>query len=191
MLPSVFTFEDIDFSKTVFSKPISHFFSIQLSIGVARKQALLTHVGNATFDTMCDVILFHAQSTAPFGLPKRTLSLCSNFSIPLFWNLPINHTITLSYNTPLPLDSRELQNALDDLGCVDLYWLTKNPLLDLWLQANCQEPETFVLIEESFFSLNEAETLQEYCIDVNISRMLIHRLTPIETETSPPHRHYS
>ena len=143
MPPSVFTVVDIDFSKTVFLKLISHFFFAQISIGIAKKQALLAHFGDATFDAMRNVIPFCAHSIAPFGSPKRNRSHCSNISLPLCWPLPSHHTFTLSDNIPLPLDAGKLQNALDALGCVDLSWLTNNPLLDLWLQAVRQDPDTF------------------------------------------------
>ena len=146
MPPSIFTVGDIDFSKMVFSKPISQLFPARLPIGIAKKQALLTHFGGATFDVMCNVITFCSHSTAPFGSPKRTRSRCSNISLPLCWTLPKHHTVTLSENTPLPLDTGALQNALDALGCVYSSWLTKNPLLYLWLQDATQDPETFVSI---------------------------------------------
>ena len=74
MPPSVFTVVDIDSSKTVFLKLISHFFSAQISIGIAKKQALLAHFGDATFDAMRNVIPFRDHSIAPFGSPKRTRS---------------------------------------------------------------------------------------------------------------------
>ena len=133
MLPSVFKVGDIDFSKTVFSKPISHLLSARLSIVIAKKQALLTQFGNATFDAMREVIPFHAHSTAPFGSPKRNRSRLSNIALPLCWPLTGHHTVTLSVDTPLSLDSGALHNVIDALGCVDSSWLTQNPLLDLWL----------------------------------------------------------
>ena len=41
------------------------------------------------------------------------------------------------------------------------------------MQAVCHVPDTFVLIEESFFSLKKAKILQEYCLGTNIFSMLI------------------
>ena len=67
MSPSVFTVGNIDFSKTFFSKLKPHFFSVQLSIGILKKQALLAHFDDVTSDAMRDVIPFRDQSTAPFG----------------------------------------------------------------------------------------------------------------------------
>ena len=83
MPPSVFTVVDIDFSKTVFLKLISHFFFAQISIGIAKKQALLAHFGDATFDAMRDVIPFCAHSTATLGSLKRTRSRCYNIGLTL------------------------------------------------------------------------------------------------------------
>ena len=74
MLPSVFTVDDIKFSKMVFSKPIHQILSALLSIGIANKQGLQTHFDNATFDAMRNVTPFCAYSTAPFESPKRTRS---------------------------------------------------------------------------------------------------------------------
>ena len=62
---------------------------------------------------------------------------------------------------------------MDALDCVDSSWLTTNPLLDRWLHAACQDPDTFVPIVKSLSILNEAEMLQEYHISVKIYRMLI------------------
>ena len=113
MQQSVFTVDHIDFSKTVFSKLISHLFSDKLSIGIANKQALLTHFGNATFDAMCNVIPFCAHSTATFGSPKRSRIFYSNIALPLCWHLPSHHIVTLSDDTPISLDAGTLQNVLD------------------------------------------------------------------------------
>ena len=79
----------------------------------------------------------------------------------------------LSGDTPLTSDSSALHNELDFLGCVNSSWLTTDPLLDLWLQSARHDPDTFFLIEESFFSLHEAKTLQEYRLGIKIYRMLI------------------
>ena len=76
-------------------------------------------------------------------------------------------------DTPLPSDAGALQNVLDDLVGVNSSWLTMNHILDLWLQSALQDPNTAVLVAESLFSLNKAETLQEYRIGVKICRMLI------------------
>ena len=89
----------------------------------------------------------------------------------------------LSDNNPLTSDSGALQNALEDLGFVDFSCLTNNPLLYLWLQAAHQDPDTFVQIEESFFSLNKSETLQEYRLGVRISTIL---MLYIRTNTQIP-----
>ena len=56
MLMSLFTIGKIDFSKTVFSIQISHLLSAQLSIGIAKKQALLIHFCDSIFDVMRSVI---------------------------------------------------------------------------------------------------------------------------------------
>ena len=133
MPPSMFTVGDIYFSKIVFSKPIYHLFSTQLSIGIANKRSLLTHFGDATFSVMRNVIPFRSHITAPVRSPKRTCSCCSNISLPLCWPLPSHHTVTLSNCIPLTSDAGTFQNAMDDLGCVNSSWLTNNPLLDLWL----------------------------------------------------------
>ena len=146
MLPSVFTVGDIDFIKAVFLKPITHLFFARLSIGIAKKQALLTHFGDATFDAMRDVIPFRSHSVAPFWSPKSIRSCFSNIDLPLCCTLPSHHTVTLSDNIPLPLDAGALYNTLDALGCVELSWLTKNLLLDLWMQGARNEPYTCVLI---------------------------------------------
>ena len=106
----------------------------------------MTHFGDATFDAMRDVIPFRAHSTAPFGSPNMTRSCCSNIALLLLWPLPIHHTVTLSKDILVPLDSNALQNAMDALGYAKSSWLTKNPLLDLWLQAARQDPDTFVPI---------------------------------------------
>ena len=52
MTPYLFRIGDINFSKTVFSKPISHLMSDRLSLGIANKQALLIHFSDANFDAM-------------------------------------------------------------------------------------------------------------------------------------------
>ena len=102
---------------------------------------------------MRNVVPFRAHITAPIISPKRTLSSCSNIALPLCCPLPSHYIVTLLDNIPLPQDTGALQNALDALGCVDLLWLTANPLLDLWLQATRHGPDTFVPIEESLFIL--------------------------------------
>ena len=148
MPPSVFTVGNINFSKTVFYKPISRLFFARLSIVIANKQALLTHFGNDTFDVMRNVIPFRAHPTAPSGSPKRTRSRFSKKNLPLCWPLPSNYAVALSDDTPLPSDSGALHNALDAIGYVKSSWLMKNHILDLWLQAAHQDPYTFVPIEE-------------------------------------------
>ena len=107
------------------------------------------------------------------GLGERLVAIGLEGSLSLFLLLPSHHTVTLSDKIPLPLDAGALQNALDALGCVDSSWLTHNHLLYLWMQAALQDLDTFVLTEESFFSRNKAETLQEYCLGIRISGMLI------------------
>ena len=139
----LFTISDINFSKTVFFEPIYQLLSAQISIGIAKKQALMTHFGDANFDVMRSIIPFRSHSTAPFGLPKMNRSCCSNIYLPLGRPLPSHHNITISHNTPFLLDAGALQNALDTLIFVYSSWLTNNPLLDLWMQAACQYPDTF------------------------------------------------
>ena len=62
---------------------------------------------------------------------------------------------------------------MDVLGCIDLSWLTTNPLLDLWIQAAHQDPYTFVPVTDSFFILNKSKTLQDNRLGVKICRILI------------------
>ena len=62
---------------------------------------------------------------------------------------------------------------MDALGCIESSCITPNTLLDLWLHAARQDPDTFVTVEESFFSLNGSKTLQKYHLGVNIYKMMI------------------
>ena len=112
----MFTVGHIEFSKTVISKPIYYLFSTLLSIGITKKQALLTHFDDGIFDVMRNVIPLRAHSTAPIGSPKTTYSSCSKISVLLCWNLPSHHTVTISDDTPLTLDAGALHNDMDALG---------------------------------------------------------------------------
>ena len=102
MPPSIFRVNNINFSNTVFSKPISYLFSIRLSIEISNKQSLLTHFGGTNFDAMFGIIPFHVHFTDIFVSPKRTCISCSNCALPLCWPFPNHHTITLADKIPLP-----------------------------------------------------------------------------------------
>ena len=70
--------------------------------------------------------------------------------------------MTLADDIPLPTDADELKIALDSFHCGESTWLTENPVLDLWLRAAHQEPALFLPDGESYFSLNDAESLEDY-----------------------------
>ena len=74
MPPSMFTVSDIYHRNMVLSKPISNLFSDRISIGIAKKQDLLTHFGDANFNVMHNVIPFRTHYITPFTSMKSTHS---------------------------------------------------------------------------------------------------------------------
>ena len=174
--PEAFNSGDIEFSKLTFKSPITKLRSIRVQISTQKKQQPATYLGNSVYAAIKNIIPFCNDGSLPFNSPSSSRGSqrrSTNIALPICWPLPINHTITLADDLPLPSDETAMAAALASFHCLDSAWLTDNPYLSCWLAAVHSDPALFASNSESFFSLNEADTLNDYQASVSISRSVI------------------
>ena len=172
---AAFASGDIEFTKIKFAQNPAKLCSVRLPLSAAGKRKLSLHLGDDYFNAIRDPLPFRtaAAKVTPFSSPTRSQRNRTSIALPICWPLPCNHTVTLADDIPLPKDAAELQIALTSFNCGDSAWLTENPVLDLWLQAAHLEPEAFLPETEAYFSLNDAESLEDYQTCIAIARSIM------------------
>ena len=173
---STFNTGDIEFTKTHFANDPSQLCSVRLPLTANEKRKLSDHLGGAEyFNAIRDALPFRTSDArgTQFSSPTRSQRNRTSVALPICWPLPFNHTVTLADDIPLPSDADELRIALDSFHCGESTWLTENPVLDLWLRAAHQEPALFLPDGESYFSLNDAESLEDYRTCIAIARSIM------------------